>query len=494
MSRGRGYRRGIQTKLSLASGLLVLISLASFGLLSYFVTRSTLDDQMGERLKSHAKTAAATLQSYGTFLQLGLTRYALSELQRDLASLKEAANLDNVILIGADNRVLVDAKNDLLPGEPYLMLEVDREELDSVWRGEARASILYPGTDGRLYKSAYAPVMAEDGEVAAVVRVEASATFLNIINKVGFVLLLSALIMTAVAALLGMLVARTILIPIRELVSASQRIANGDLDTEVLVSSRDEIGFFARTFNQMTRNLKKLYEELAERGRQIAELSASVAHEVRSPISAIQGFTELLEGEMDDDDPGLEYIADIKNEINILNSRVTDFIHFARPMEVEPSPLSIVEVLESVLVSLDKEAADGGVSIVTNFGSNLPDALGDFEQLRGMFINLVRNAVQAMDGGGGLIITASATNRSTQKTSAGPRFVEVRIEDTGHGIPPEDLQLAFEPFFTTRGSGTGLGLAIVKKIVDAHSGKIELESDIKRGTTVRVSLPTDEEV
>jgi len=290
MSRNREYKWGIQTKLSLASGLLVLISLASFGLLSYFVTRRTLDDQMGERLVSHAEMAAATLRYEAGLLSemSALGESAKTRLQEKLAATKTASNLDNVILFDAENKVLADANDELPVGEKYPILETDQMELGSVWAGKAEASMLYPGKDGRLYKAAYAPVMTEDREVVAGLRVEASARFLDIINSVGFALLLSALIITAMAALLGMLIARSIVIPIKKLVRASQRIAYGDLDTAVLIRSRDEIGFFGRTFNQMARNLKKLYEEVEERGRQIAELSASVAHEVRSHHATFQ--------------------------------------------------------------------------------------------------------------------------------------------------------------------------------------------------------------
>jgi signal transduction histidine kinase len=425
--------------------------------------------------------------------KLGKRAYPLW--QERLAKAKDAADLDNVILIGVGNKTLVDANGQLPVGEEYVMVKADEEGLKSVWEeGNTKVSVLYPGKEGRLYKSAYAPVMTEAGKVVAVIRVEASAKFLDIVNRAGVILLVSALIMTAMAALLGMLIARSIVIPIKQLVRASQRIADGDLDTEVFIRSSDEIGFFARTFNQMSRNLKKLYQEVEARGKQIVELSASVAHEVRSPISAIQGFTELLEDDMDHDDPGLEYIADIKNEIKILSSKITDFINFARPLEIEPIPSDINEILDSALVSMDKEVTDSGVSVVTNFGSDLPAVQGDFDQLRGLFVNLIRNAVQAMDGGGGMVISARTTNDDMQDVDGDPNCVEIRIEDTGCGMDPGAVEHAFEPFFTTKGSGTGLGLAIVKKIVDVHNGKIELKSDVGRGTTVKVFLPISKSI
>jgi signal transduction histidine kinase len=243
----------------------------------------------------------------------------------------------------------------------------------------------------------------------------------------------------------------------------------------------------------MARNLRTLYQEVEQRGRQIAELSASVAHEVRSPISTIQGYTELLEDDLADDDTSLEYIAGIRNEIKILNSKITDFINFAKPLKIEPIPIDVIEILDSALVSMEKELDDNKVSLVTSFSSGVHEIQGDFDQLRSLFINLIRNAVQAMDKGGGLVISARMSNGNKQNADAKLDFVEIRIEDTGCGMNPEILEHAFDPFFTTKGMGTGLGLAIAKKIVDIHKGGIELENNVGAGATVKVFLPVNGE-
>ena len=495
MSRDREYGWGIQTKLSLASGLLVLISLASFGWLSYSVTEGELEEQMGERLASYAKITATLLRDLPS--RATTPGGEVSPILRGrLAAVKNAANLDkktatnidNIILIGPGSKIWADANDELTVGDPYWLVETDSKEMASAWDGNVAISPFYI-TDGRPYMYAYAPVMTQDEEVIAVVRVVASAEFLlDTKRKVIYRLLLSALVITAVAALVGMLIARSIVVPIKELVRASQQIAGGALDTEVFIESRDEIGFFARTFNQMTRNLRKLYEEVEERGRLIAELSASVAHEVRSPISAIQGFTELLEDDLGEDHPGHEYIADIKTEIRILNAKVTDFMNFARPMEIESLPTDVTEVLESALISMDKEITDSNVGIVTNFGPDLPVIQGDFDKLRDLVMNLIRNAIQAMDGGGGLIISANLANKNMPDSDVNGSFIEIKIEDTGSGMDPGALDHAFEPFFTTKTQGSGIGLSISKRFIEAAGGVIELIKRNDGGTEVRVIL------
>ena len=497
MSRHREYSWGIQTKLSLASGVLVLLSLASFAWLSYVFTKRTLDDQMGQRLVSHAKITASTLKREADMRILSpeitvLGEYAYSILHKKLDESKEAADLYNVVLIGAEYKVLVDANEELLAGEPYAILRADEVELRSVWEGNAKASLLYPGRHGGLYKAAYAPVMTKEGKVAAVIRVEASAKFLNTIQNLGFILSIIALVIAAIAALLGMIVARSIVVPIKKLAQASQIVADGDLNTEVNIKSRDEIGFFARTFNEMVKNLKKSYEEVEQHGRQIGELSASVAHEVRNSINIIQGFTEVMEADLGEDSPLLEYTQDIIDEIRVLNLKITDLINFAKPLEIEAAPTDIIEVLDSAIASMEKEANDKAISVMTNYCNNIPTIIGDFEQLRGLFVNLIKNAIQAMDNGGGIVVNVNITDINSQNPDTQVKFLEIKIEDTGCGMLPDAIERAFEPFYTTKGSGTGLGLTIVKKIIDMHKGRIYIESAPKRGTTVCVFLPIDE--
>jgi len=489
------YRWGIQTKFPLALGLLVLMSLSSFGLFSYLVTKQTLEKQMGKNLIYHAEVIAGMLKAevlVDWLPEIANTNnfFYYNTLKEKLASVNTGeADLDNIILIGPENRVIADAEGKLPIGQELANLKADQIELKMAWGGKSEASLMFPGRDGRPHKSAYAPISTKDNRVVAVVRVEGSARFLDTINRVAFVLLGIALFITAFAAILGILVARTVVVPIKQLVEASQSIASGNLDTEVKVKSRDEIGFFARTFNQMAKNLKKLYEEVAAQGRQIAELSASVAHEVRSPISAIKGFTELLADELDEDDPRREYIDDIQEEINILNSKVTDFIHFARPLEIESNPLDITEILESAMASMEKEALDKNVNVKYRFDDNLPIIMGDYEQLRGLFINLIRNAVQAIEDEGNLTISANYINGNPRSTIKSSRLIEIIIRDSGCGMNNNEIEKAFDPFFTRKVNGTGLGLSICKKIIEAHKGEIRLESIPTVGTTVRVFLP-----
>ncbi len=495
MVKNSEYRWGIRTKFSLALGLLVFISLASFGLFSYIITRKTLERQMENSLINHAELAAGMVRSvllveWLSEVYISGNSFYYNIIKEKLSSVNtELAELDNVILIGSGNRIIADAEGKLPVGKELAILKADQVELRSAWEGKSDASVLFPGKDGRPHKSAYAPVFSKDGKVVAVVRVEASAKFLDTVNRVVFILLTTGLVITALGASLGLLIARSVVNPIKKLVQASENISAGNLDTEVNINSKDEIGFFARTFNQMAKNLKKLYEEVSEHGRQIAELSASVAHEVRSPISAIQGFTELLEDEFDKDDSRREYINDIREEIKILNSKVTNLIHFARPLTIDPIPLDIVEVLETATASMDKEVTDKEIKIKFNIMENLPPVLGDYEQLRGLFVNLIRNAVQAITKGGNIDINICASNGIIDSKDD-QKFLEITIKDDGIGMTPDNLKKAFDPFHTTKPDGTGLGLPICKKIINAHKGEIKLESIFGEGTTVKVLLPS----
>lgn len=483
------YRHTIQAKIVLATSSLVLTPILIFVVISHLTVKEILDKRIGEALVYQAEMIADRLRAFGWVPESAWSERILRQ-ELNFAHTGRS-NLESIIIIGRDNRVLTDSRGKLSFGDELNILRLDQVELQLAWKGQSSASVPYKGKDGRWYKPAYAPIFSEDGNVASIVRVEATADFLNAMNKVSLILTLTAFLLTGLTVMAGTMFARTIVNPIKKLANASERISSGDLDVEVNVRSRDEIGLFAKTFNQMARNLKKLYEEQAQHSRQIAELSASVAHEVRSPISAIQGFTELLEDEIKDGnqdvDSLLEYIDDIKKEIRTLNSKVTDFIHFAKPIIIEPYPVEISDVLENALSSLDKEITDKKISIVNQIPSDVPCVMGDFDQLRGLFVNILRNAIQAMSEGGVICLSASLVNGSADKDEQ--QFIEICVKDNGCGMTEEQLAMAFEPFFTTKGEGIGLGLAIVKKIVHAHNGDVKLESQVGNGTTVRVFLP-----
>ncbi len=214
-----------------------------------------------------------------------------------------------------------------------------------------------------------------------------------------------------------------------------------------------------------------------ERLRALGEMAASVAHEVRNPLAAIRSSAQLLEAEAKDSElPGV-----ILEEVDRLNSLVSDFLDFSRPLEPKLQPYYIVKSTEGALHLLEKQGSLENIKVTRAFSEDLPPVSVDPDQMKQVFLNLFLNAVQAMPAGGTLTVGINALND----------HLEVEVRDTGCGIEQEKIDKIFEPFFTTKERGSGLGLSIVRTIVEAHRGTIRVESSLGEGTTITIRLPTE---
>lgn len=212
-----------------------------------------------------------------------------------------------------------------------------------------------------------------------------------------------------------------------------------------------------------------------DRLRALGQMAASVAHEVRNPLAAIRSSAQSLQDERQDS----ELAGIIVDEVDRLNSLVSEFLDFSRPLQPKLEPSNITSSIEGALDLLEKEASLENTEVLKSFGTDLPLVLIDPDQMKQVFVNLFLNAAQAMPSGGALTVRVRVEDDR----------LEIRIGDSGCGIEPENLERIFEPFFTTKDRGSGLGLAIVRAIVEAHKGEIWAESSLGRGTTITVSLP-----
>ena len=228
-------------------------------------------------------------------------------------------------------------------------------------------------------------------------------------------------------------------------------------------------------------DIKALTDQLirADRLAAMGELTAGVAHEVRNPLGVIRASVQLLEDPKGDPERIHEAAEVIKQEIDRLDRVIKALLDFGRPSKPTLVRTDLNEVLEDVVLFTNRFAKQSNVVIAENLDPDLAPVQGDPDQLKQVFLNLVTNAVQAMDKTGGTI---------TIETRAAGEYVEISVADTGPGIPPADLPKVFDPFFTQRSEGTGLGLTIVHRIIDEHEGHIEVQSD-RDGTIFTVTLP-----
>jgi two-component system, NtrC family, sensor histidine kinase HydH len=239
-------------------------------------------------------------------------------------------------------------------------------------------------------------------------------------------------------------------------------------------------------FRDLT-EVRRLQKEV-ERSRRLASvgsLAAGVAHEIRNPLSSIKGFATYFR-ERYKDRPGDQETAEVMiSEVERLDRVISQLLEFARPSGLNIRPSDVGELIRRSLRLIEGDARGKGVEIRTEIDPVLPPLPMDADRINQALLNLYINAIQAMDGGGVLTIKAGVNGNAES--------LKIRISDTGRGIDAYDREHIFDPYFTTKSSGTGLGLAIVHKIVEAHDGAIDVESEPGRGTTMTLILPMHSE-
>jgi hypothetical protein len=316
---------------------------------------------------------------------------------------------------------------------------------------------------------------------------------------------LSALLPTLAVMLIAIMVAGFLVWrftqPIQDLSSAARRVAAGEFNFRVASATRgDEMGALSQVFNEMLAGLGRLREvesrlNQAERSAVVGRLASAIAHEIRNPLNYINLSLDHLRTSLAPSDPQKRAVverltAQLKTEVQRINARISEFLTYSRPAELEMSRVNLREIVDDALRIVEAQAAESNIETRVEEGSSLPLVVGDAESLRSLFTNLIINGVQAIEGaanGGGGRLTVSLAPEDSRR-------VRVEVSDTGVGIPPESISQVFEPYYSTKDTGTGLGLAIVKKAVDDHRGTIAVTSKPGEGTTFMVTLPTEQEV
>lgn len=309
------------------------------------------------------------------------------------------------------------------------------------------------------------------------------------VSTVNQTLLLVALGFSLAAVALAYSLARRIAGPINTLTDATHRVAEGDLDVSLPTTSEDEIGDLVRSFTQMAEDLKRQRSDL-ERTKKLeawAEMARQVAHEVKNPLTPIQLAAEHLLRVHKDPDVDFDKVLDectetILQQVKSLRQISMEFSTFASP-EALNTETTDIEALVRETIAPYVQAPPEGIAVKLVIANDLPQLQVDRRLLKRTLLNLVENALHAMNGDGTVRVDVSLRNVN------GTRYVELSVADTGTGIDPELQTRIFEPYFSTRAAGTGLGLAIAKKVAEEHRGTIELESSRGQGTVVRLRLP-----
>jgi nitrogen fixation/metabolism regulation signal transduction histidine kinase len=336
------------------------------------------------------------------------------------------------------------------------------------------------------------PVIVGDRRIGYVVITRNIDDFSALSNEALVNRLIATLVVFGFGILLSLYLSWTFSRPLYQLTYAARAVASGSLDVSVPAGGKDEVGALSRTFNEMVGKLreKQLLEErlhFAERSTAIGRLASAVAHEIRNPLNFISLSMDHVREKLHPDDTARRenfdrIIGNVKGEISRLNRLVNDFLSFGRPMRLDRRVCAIGDILREVAALVDHKARDQGISLELEL-EELPDTLADPELLKTCFLNLMINAVDAMPSGGVLRVTGRKDRDS------GGDVIVVTVADNGLGMTPEEVQAAFEPYFSTKETGVGLGLSLTRKIVGDHGGSIALESAKGQGTTARIVLP-----
>jgi signal transduction histidine kinase len=448
-------------------------------------------------------TTAPVYNGEGMLTGAILVGSRIDQLARDL----KTESLADIILQARDGRLLATTFAE--PDEGYDAIVFDPGRASTLTVTELGKFEL----SGREYQAAYGPWYLREQPMGVMGAVLPSNFLVAQESTWRWVFSGIFAFGTAAIMLLGFWLAQNIAYPILRLRSMAQAVASGDLRQESGLQRPDEIGDLAKAFDTMTERLQmrtaeaeRLYAEAIERNRQLAEmyerlqaaqrqlvqseklaavgqLAAGIVHDVKNPLGVIKGLAEELLEDPLEGAGAIEAYRQIRDNATRANSIVTDLLVFARQSTTAMSRRDLRETIEGSLRLTDYLLRKGKVQVEKRLPAGSVLATYDPQQIQQVLINLFQNAVQAMPDGGTLRVSMTVEDSSAV----------VAVQDTGCGIDPQVMPRIFEPFFTTKpeGQGTGMGLAVSYGILTRHGGSIEVASEVGRGSTFTLRLPTD---
>jgi len=430
-----------------------LVILVTMGTVFFFINQTT-QNEIRQFQESIDQMRAARMESelaryYSKFRGWG----GVQTFVEQLGNLYE----QHIILTDANKIVVADSGSSLI-GKPY---NPDSPGRNLVPLGQARPI-------GTIY------ITAEPDTDLGISSLQ--ITF----NRIGLFFIWGGLIAVASALVLTFVLSRPILAPIRALTRAAKQLGQGKLSQRVDYQGKGEIGELARTFNSMAGDLER-----AEKLRR--NLVADAAHELRTPLSNIQGYLEAIrDGAVQ---PNTVTINSLYEEATLLSRLINDLQELALTeageLKLIKQKEDITGVINQAVAAVQAQATAKGISLLTDLPGGLPPSDIDSHRVSQVLHNLLNNAVAHTPRGG--VITVAARWQG--------KWIEISITDTGEGIPAEDLPYIFERFYRVDKSraratgGYGLGLTIAKRLVEAHGGKIEAESEVGKGSRFTFTVP-----
>jgi signal transduction histidine kinase len=427
-----------------------------------------------------------------------------SRLETLIDEIKNQA-LADVVVLNQDGELISTTL--VIPDDGPEVLEVDPDSLAEDQTAYTQDIELY----GRDYQTVVAPLIIRQQDMGILSVVLPSNYIVSTMATSRNIFSIIFALGTVATIVVGYALAQSIAKPILRLRSISQAVASGDLNQSTGLKGSDEIGELASAFDTMTHRLRertaeaaRLYAETVKRNEELADanarlqsaqaqlvqseklasvgqLTAGIVHDVKNPLAVIKGLAEELQEEVGLDPSTLEQLKTIRQSATRASTIVGDLLKFARQSTPEMETRDIRETVESSMRLTEYLVRKAGVDSQLDLPKESVMMTYDATQIEQVLINLITNSVQAMPDGGKLRVSLGQAEGA----------VAIAVQDSGIGIPRENLSRIFDPFFTTKpeGQGTGLGLSVSYGIVSRHGGRIEVESKIGQGTTFTVLLP-----
>ena len=345
------------------------------------------------------------------------------------------------------------------------------------------------------YITAYEPIKNIKGQVIGILYVGIlEEKFTDMRINIVSIFIGVTILGIAIAFGVTLVLANSIVKPVSRLTTASRHIADGDFSYKVDIKSNDEIGELGNIFNFMVRSIRERDTKIkefaqakmaeAERLAMIGQLAAGVAHEINNPLTGIILYCDIVLKSMPEDDVKRKSLEKIYHEAMRCKSIVKGLLDFARHKKPETKEASVNQTLETTLSLVKNQPLFHNIHLKNDLDQSLPLIKIDAGQIQQVFMNIIMNAVEAMDGKGDLSIKS--------QLSEDEKYIEISFTDTGPGIKSEHLKRIFEPFFTTKDAshgGVGIGLAISYRIIRNHNGRVDVTSEMRKGTTFTIKLP-----
>jgi two-component system NtrC family sensor kinase len=481
-------RLGVRAQILLGLTLVTLFAVLSTGYLTLWASGSSLRIQRESTAMALVRAAAAGAAAAvgpGGALTGGAAQDRLRTVGRELT---RRAEVSQITFLGPTGEVL-------LADPPRPPEDRDPPVLLAVLGGVPPVLQYRQALDGSGTELlAYAPVSVRTDVLGAVrVAVSAPAPTTVVLRRSGWVLLTLAAGNALLVLGLGYLVLTQLVVrPLQIVERATARVTAGDWEQAITPSGPREVVALASAFNQMTASLASQREQLirTEKLASVGQLAAGVAHEIGNPLAAILGFVDILRTDGAGGAPPLaaadrrDMLDRVKAETQRIHRTIQDLLEYSRPSREEAQPTDPLKILTASQGLLEPQKRFRNVRVVVPAGTAWPRVLVSPGRLQQVFVNLLLNAADAMDGEGTVTVSCER----------GGQRVHLTFADSGPGVPAELRRKIFDPFFTTKppGQGTGLGLAISRSIIESYGGALDVELAARAGAAFVIALPAVE--